>query len=75
VFSPVEHVDDYGDRGSRAGRGRSNAGLCHCNLHNDSCSHQLIAQAFRFWEIMHTGSPGKRVVEEQGSKCWRKEEM
>ncbi len=60
-FSPVEHVDDYGDSGFPTGRGRSNAGLCHCDLHNDSCSLQLIAQAFRFREIMLTGSPGKRV--------------
>lgn len=60
----MEHVDDYGDSGFRAGRGRSNAGLCHCNLHNDSCSLQLIAQAFRFREIIHTGSSGKR---EQGN--------
>lgn len=76
-FSPVEHVDDYRDSGSRAGRGRSNAGLCHCNLHNDSCSLQLIAQAFCFREIMYTGNPGKgerlrkRIVNAGGKKKCR----
>lgn len=72
-FSPVEHVDDYGDSGSGAGRGRFNVGFCHCNLHNDSCRLQLIAQAFHYYkDIMLTGSTGKeeywrgrRVVEKR----------